>query len=292
MTKLNSETTGVEKPAEEVKEPVVAKILVVVRSVSTLMAGAAICAPLLALIEHLIPALNAEVRIWLKYSLALCLFLGIGAHFLLQLAVNRYQEKDFSPVERTSRQIKTIRDKHVQALADGSFESLGLYRVHGSAFSTQVEFYLGCEGMVVAELLSISGTPGIELTSMLENGFCIATCSIGETTEQPVEQRSEYMYAATLKKFDFAYLLHQHLQTANQFAEEQDSCIDIIQGDEFLDLAKYSNRVFHDLLYKTGKIRHAVTAHSYGRFRFPPERHPIAGDDSTRPQIEKTPAAV
>lgn len=205
----------------------------------------------------------------IQYSVFAILAAYPCIHLLLKLITRGFSEREYSPTERLPRGLIAYRQRHDDSLELARFENQGGYRVVGSAFSTTVEFHLGCDGMVIAGFISLSGQKAIELYSILESGICVLTASCKPPQGKQAVRWSANCYSQCGGMNNLEKLLHGHLRAVAVLAEQHDTAVALLTPDDVLDVVRYSNRAFHDMLFEHGETKDQVGPAQYGRFRFP-----------------------
>jgi len=138
--------------------------------------------------------------------------------------------------------------------------------------------------MVVAEFTSFSGTKATELTSLLESGQCVTTVSCAPIDGKPSIRWTPNCHSTWAGTAGFDRMLKTHLNTIADLAEQTDSSIVILSDQDSIDVLRYANRAFHDLLVQQGESNDKVGPAQIGRFCFPTgvvgSRRDPAGNDS------------
>jgi hypothetical protein len=213
-----------------------------------------------------VAAIAAEAVTW---AIAVTFGVYCCSHWLLITITRGFSEKSYEPLERTPRAVRAYRRRSDKVLENAGFQRTGAYRVRGSAFHTNIELHLGCNGMVITEFISLSGNRAIELTSITDSGICIVTASCAAPEGKPATRWSERFYSHCGGTADLEQLLRSHLGAAADLAEQNDTAIAVLTQDDVIDVLKYSNRAMHDMEFQQRESRDRVGPAQYGRFRFP-----------------------
>ncbi|WP_182868743.1 hypothetical protein [Stieleria mannarensis] len=183
--------------------------------------------------------------------------------------MERFREHRFEPVDAAPDALVRHREDNRAALRKAEFSKVGNFRVRGLALPTHSMVFLGCQRMVIAELVMYGPNAAIELVSITESGRIIVTASVAAKRREPAERSLPGIVVTKAAEPSLEKLLDIHLKKAADAAEQTDSLLVELGEGDVIDVLNYYNRAHHQMQVTSGKRSDEVGPMTYGRFRFP-----------------------
>ena len=139
---------------------------------------------------------------------------------------------------------------------------------HDGDSESPTAIQLGCQDMVVAELVSSAGRVESRLVSVLHDGMTIITLSSQSKCGSNRRVGTNGLYVRSRHE-DPAQMLSEHLEETISVAERRDTTVVTFEESEIESVCLLSQRVFADVQAQWGEETMEVDSAVYGRFQFP-----------------------
>jgi len=127
---------------------------------------------------------------------------------------------------------------------------------------------LGCQEMVLADVVEVDGKLQIRMVSVLHDGLAIITLSPDFPSQKSTRFGTSGLYSVCTSE-DPMEMLSSHLEQTVSMAEKRDTSVVTFESIEATDVVQYARRALTDIRAQYGEELAEVGDATYGRFRFP-----------------------